>query len=57
MPELTTTISSLPKSFLIWAIEFSIWSLLDTLAWYARAVTLFVDAISAAVASAVLDVL
>lgn len=57
MPELTTTISSLPKSCLIWAIVLSIWSLLDTLAWYARAVTLFVDAISAAVASAVLDVL
>jgi hypothetical protein len=57
MPELTTTMSSLPKSFLIWAIVFSIWSLLDTLAWYARAEILFVDAISVAVASAVFDVL
>lgn len=53
IPEFTTMISSCPKSFLICWIAPSISDWFVTFALYARAVTLFAAAISAAVCSAV----
>ena len=57
IPELTTMMSSLPKSVAICWTALSMSSWLPTSALYAAALTLLSDAIDAAVSEAVLDVL